>query len=282
VADWPPIEDERLLSRLQMDQAEFAALAQKLGRRIDGRAFLPEDYERAIGYPWERPLDSFWMEDGAVRLLGGDDRPAAGREHRYPLVTFGSNGSPGVLAAKLSVLDEDERDVLVLAGELRGYDVVPSAHIAVYGALPATIVPAPGTSVRAGLIMATARQFEALTRTEFNYVVARIDSLPFTPYLDLSGPESVFVYVSRQGSFSVNGEAVALAAVPAEDRSMPSVEQAALIDAAAALALGDGASGIELVRRTIENYSWAIETGIPALAPSATAFNAAEWDLLPG
>jgi hypothetical protein len=281
VTKWPPIEDAQLLSRLQMDNAEFEALAHKLGRRIEGRAFTQADYERAIAYPWERPVDSFWMEDGAVRLLGGEDRPAAGREQRYPLVTFGSNGSPGVLAAKLSVLGEDERDVLVLTGELHGYDVVPSAHIAVYGALPATIIPAPGVAVRAGLLMATAAQFEALTRTEFNYKVARIGGSPFRPDLDLPGPAAVLVYVSRQGSFSVDGEDVALAAVPANGRSIRALDQADLIDAAASLALGARASGSELVKRTIEDYSWAIETGIPALNEIARPFTPEDWELLP-
>ena len=91
-----------------------------------------------------------------------------------------------MLAEKLTGLDPDARDVLLLTGELSGFEVAPSAHVAVYGALPATIVSSPGTSVRAGLIMATAAQFEALTLTEFNYRLARIDGSPFAPDLDVN------------------------------------------------------------------------------------------------
>jgi hypothetical protein len=279
---WPPIKNERLHSRLLMGDDEFAALSLKLGRRLGGREFSPEDYERAISYPWERPRDSFWMEDGAVEILGAADHPAAGREQRYPLITFGSNGAPGVLAAKLSVLAEDERDVLVLAGELNGFDVVHSAHVALYGALPATIVRSPGTSVRAGLIMATAAQFEALTMTEFNYRLARVDGAAFAADLDVPAPADVFIYVSRAGSFSIGGESVGLEAVPSRGRSIATLSQPAVLDAAAAVTIGEGASGVDVVQKTIEDYAWSVDVARPALAATTNPFNPDDWQLLPG
>lgn len=280
MTSWPPITDANLASRLRMDGDEFLALAAKLARRIEPREMSAADYERALGYPWERPLDSFWMEDGAVELLGTDARPAAGGEHRYPLITFGSNGAPGVLAEKLSALDPDARDVLVLTGWLRGFDVVPSAHITVYGSMPATIVAAPGVSVRAGLIMATAAQFEVLTRTEFNYVVTRIDGQPFEPDLDVPAPEAVLAYVSRAGALAVDGEDAALKAIPAEGRRANEYDQSTLLDFAARLVLGEGFEGEELVRRVFADYGWATQVARPALAAVSNAFVPEDWTLL--
>lgn len=251
-----------------MDDAAFAELAIKLGGRIAPREFADADYERACEYPWERPEYSFWMEDGSVELLDAGARPHAGREHRYPLITFGSNGAPGVLAEKLSVLPEDERDVLALTGTLNDYAVAPSAHLAIYGSLPATIAPAQGTSVRAGLLMVTAAQFEVLTRTEFNYVLARLDGSRFKPDLSVPATESVFVYVSRRGVFAPDGLGAA---------SQSSQRQ--LLDRAAEIVLGNGTPGRELVRRVFADYAWTTEVAQPALAAHAVPFNRDEWDL---
>ncbi|MGH2958573.1 MAG: hypothetical protein ACRDKE_03140 [Solirubrobacterales bacterium] len=280
---WPPILDQNLAGRLAMEEPEFGALAERLGARLGGRPFESADLERALGYPWERPVESFFMQDGAVQLLESSDHVEAlelGDAPRYPLITFGSNGAPGVLSAKLSVLDEDSRDVLVLAGELAGFDVVASAHVALYGAMPATIVPAAETSVRAGLLLVTAEQFTALTRTEFNYAVARIDGSPFSSDLDWSVPDAVFAYVSRNGAFALGGEHVALRAVPARGRSNHELDQEHLLNEAAAVIFGPGFEAIDVVRRTIADYAWVIEVARPALSAVTNPFSPEDWQLL--
>lgn len=251
-----------------MGEEEFAALAAKLAHRIAAREFSDADYERACAYPWERPEHTFWMEDGAVELLDPGARPHAGRAQRYPLITFGSNGAPGVLAEKLAVLPEDERDVLALTGTLSEFTVAPSAHLAVYGALPATIVRDADSNTRAGLLMVTAEQFEVLTRTEFNYVLARIDGAAFSSDLDVAPPDSIFAYVSRWGAFAPDGVAQASQA-----------SQAALLDRAAELVIDEHADGRGLVHRVFSNYAWAVETAQPRLAEHAAPFVAAEWEL---
>lgn len=280
---WPPILDQNLAGRLAMEESEFAALAERLGARMGGREFEQADFERAIGYPWERPVESFFMEDGAVQLLGDDDDLAAlslGDAERYPLITFGSNGAPGVLAAKLAVLDPDQRDVLALTGELAGYDIVASAHVAIYGALPATIIPAAETSTRAGLLLVTAKQFTALTRTEFNYAVARIDGEAFVPDLEWHAPEAVLAYVSRNGVLTIDGEHVGLKAVPARNRLSRELEQQHVLDAVAELIIGPGASAIDVVSRTIADYAWSIEVARPALEAVTNPFTPEDWQLL--
>jgi hypothetical protein len=280
---WPPILDENLAGRLAMDEDEFAALAARLGARLGGRPFEDDDFDRALAYPWERPVESFFMQDGSVQLLGSADDLGAidlGPAERYPLITFGSNGSPGVLSKKLAVLGEDSRDVLALTGELAGFDVVASAHIAIYGAMPATIIPAAETSVRAGLLLVTAEQFTALTRTEFNYAVARIDGARFSADLEWDAPEAVFAYVSRNGAFTVDGDHVGLKAVPARNRACHELEQEHVLDSAAELILGPGAGAIDVVRKTIADYAWSIEVARPALAAVTNPFSPEDWQLL--
>ncbi|MBJ7353213.1 MAG: hypothetical protein JHC98_00150 [Thermoleophilaceae bacterium] len=280
---FPPILDQNLAGRLAMDEPEFAELAHRLGRRLGGRPMEDADFERALGYPWERPVESFLMRDGSVQLLGaGDDlsQLELGSEPRYPLIAFGSNGAPGVLSAKLAVLDEDSRDVLALTGELNGYDIVASAHVAIYGALPATIIPSAQTRVRAGLLMVTAEQFTALTRTEFNYAVARIDGSAFTPDLEWSAPDAVFAYVSRNGAFTIEGDHVGLKAIPASNRSCHELEQEHVLDAAAELILGPEASALDVVREVIADYAWSIEVARPALAGVTNPFSPEDWQLL--
>lgn len=261
---WPPISDASIASRLAMPDDEFFALASKLARRIDPRALSDADFERALGYPWERPEGSFWMEDGSVELLDEQARPAAGDARRWPLLTFGSNGAPGVLAKKLAVLPEDERAILVLAGTLTGYAVAPSAHLALYGSLPATIEHDPAGSERAAVLMVTARQFEALTLSEFNYRVARLREGSFAPDLDVPAPAGLLAYVSRWGVF---------------DPGDGSESQSELLDAAAKLILGPSAGARELVARVFSDYAWAVETAMPLLAKTARPFEPARWEI---
>src|SRR4051812_38750893 len=117
---WPPILHDNLAGRLAVQEGGFAAPAGRPGARLGGGSMDDSAFERALNYPWGRPVESFFMQDGAVELLGpGADLGSLplGDAERYPLVAFGSNGAPGVLAAKLAVLEPDERDVLVLTGE---------------------------------------------------------------------------------------------------------------------------------------------------------------------
>ena len=121
----PPLADDRLAARLAMGDAEFEVLARKLAGRLTARPYVRADYERAIAYPWTRPRESFRMRGGGAaepvgatelsewmdEWLGGSLGGSLGRslggslgrgERRYPVLTFGSNGAPDVLAEKLS------------------------------------------------------------------------------------------------------------------------------------------------------------------------------------
>jgi hypothetical protein len=281
MADWPPLSDPHLLKRLAADDAEFKAISLALAAFFGNREFSEEHFQRGLGYPWERPEHSFRMVDGSVELLESADAldPGWSAEPRYPLLTIGSNGSPGVLARKLSGLDVDARDVVVLTGDFIDHEIAPCAHIALYGAVPATIVREPGTRVRAGLILATAAQVEVLTFSEIPYSLVRIDNTPFVPDLDVPAPESVFAYVSRTGSLTIDGEPVALAAVPAKHRVRRPIDQIELLGEVARLGAPDVVDPRELVARVFEDYEWATGELREALKPSRIPFIPEEWNV---
>src|SRR6185312_14624235 len=91
------------------------------------------------------------------------------KSERYPLLGFGSNGSPETLMLKFAHLSEQDRHVLVVAGDLYDFDVGAAAAVTFYGSLPGTIFASPGTAVRASVLWVTAAQLVALTWTEITY-----------------------------------------------------------------------------------------------------------------
>jgi hypothetical protein len=139
------------------------------------------------------------------------------------LVAFGANASAAVLEAKLGP------DVPVTArpASLTGFDVAYSAHVSPYGAIPATLVPSPGTAVGVQLLSLAPGALAALDATEPNYTREAL------------GP-GVQAYRSRHGALRLDGCEQALAAVPARGRVLPALDETAvLVRVAALLAPGE-------------------------------------------
>ena len=284
-----PITNPKLIRRLQLPEAEFHEFARDIADRIGQREYSESQYERALAYPWDRPRESYLLSGGDVSVIVDTDRDdhlaraltglATDGSPVYPLLTFGSNGAPAMLARKLESLPEREREVLVIAGRLGGYDIGFSAHFAVYGSLPATIIPSPGTGVRAAVLWVTATQLEALTWTEFSYLVAMLPGDAFKADLQIAGPREIYAFVSRNGNLQVDGEDVAMAAVPATDRFAPAIEQSEALALAAQAVLGDP-NPEALVRRVVEDYPWAVNEARPMLSPLRNPFAPDAWPLV--
>jgi hypothetical protein len=135
---------------------------------------------------------------------------------RYPILAFGGNAAPTWLTAKLGHFPaREDRDVLVLAGELHDIDVGASASPSPMGNMPGTLFASPGTAVRATMIWCTTAQITQLTWTEIPYLLGRLDDAVFTMDEADIEVEEVFAYVSRFGAFCVDEAPIALAAIPA-------------------------------------------------------------------
>jgi hypothetical protein len=262
VPEWPRIAEPELLRRLGMGDDEFRVFLGDLMARIPPRAFDPELLERAIGYPWARPGGSYRLTGSRVELLA--DMAAEDRElivdrltspegGRSPLLAFGSNASPEALERKFAHFPEPaDREVLVLTGGLHDFDVGASAHLAMYGSMPATLFPSPGTRVSAAILWVTPAQLVQLAWTEISYRLGRLRAR-FDVDRGTEGFDEVFAFVSRFGAFCPNGAPVALAAVPAARRAAEALTQEQLLDAAAELAIEPGAKAETLVRAIFED-----------------------------
>jgi hypothetical protein len=288
---WPAIGEPELLARLAMSDEEFVALAMSWAQTVGPREFSDQLYERALGYPWARPAQSYLLIGEQVQPF--DDVPAdvredvlsglaAGGVERYPLLAFGSNGSPETLMLKFGHLPEEERRLLVVAGDLYDFDVGAAAMPTVYGAVPATIFHSPGTAVRASVLWVTTAQLVALTWTEISYRLGRLEGVRFEPdKVDAPTVESVFAFASRWGAHCVDGEVVAMQAVPAAGRVAPALTQEQLLDQIARAVFGGGARARDLVRHVMDDFGAAATTIGPVLLETAQPFRSERWTPFP-
>ncbi len=270
----PPITEPELIERLAMDDEQFRAFIATFLAALPPRTCDAEAFAWACAYPWVRPADSYLLgADGDVSLLSTLEEPererlieryAAPEGERVPLLAIGSNAAPEVLQRKFAHFpDPADRTVLAVHGRLHEFDVGYAAQPALYGALPATIFPSPGTAVATMLLWVTPTQFTQLTWSELSYRLGRLRTR-FT--VDQAGGEhfdEVLVFVSRWGALCVDDAPVALAAVPADGRAATALTQRQVLDLAADITLGNGASAEQLVHAVFE--------GLAGLGPALAA-----------
>lgn len=291
MTDWPQLTEPKLLARLALDYEGFAEFVKNLGALVPPRPFNELALARALTYPWDRPPSSFYLvEDRALPLseLPEDEREnlldgvilEAANGLRFPLLAIGSNGAPEALASKFAELEPADRELLVLDGVLRDFDIGASAHISTYGSMPATLFPSFGTSVRASVLWVTTAQLTALAWTEVNYHFGRLDRIEFAP--DHDEPlRSVYVFISRLGAHTVKGQPVALAAINAEQRASKELTQIELLSDAAGRALGDGATAVDLVQLVFEDFAAAAAQLVSELSATALPFESDRWTRFP-
>lgn len=188
---------------------------------------------RAKAYPFDPPDFSFMLQDGTVRAFGpGDGWPdLAGRR---PVLACGSNQSPARLRQKFT---NGEGPILVTKVTVEGIDAVFAAHIASYGAVPATLTPAPDTRVSLAITWLTPTQERVMHATEAVGVIYDYVRLAgITAQLeDGRRVEPVYAYVNRRGALRVDGMPRALAAVPATGRGWPALGEPEVLDRVRAL-----------------------------------------------
>ena len=130
-----------------------------------------------------------------------------------PVLAYGANGSPEVLARKLPGVP-----VLAVAGVLHDFAVVHSAHVSPYGAVPATIVEAPGEQVEAHALFVPDDALDALDATERNYDRIRVPAERLELHSDdIAAVDFAMAYVSRHGPLLVDGEPVPLGSRPQDE-----------------------------------------------------------------
>jgi hypothetical protein len=288
VRDWPPIDDPDTLEWLGLDQEAWRRVLWQRFEVFGRRPWDEAAFEHALGYPWERPDGSYLIRDGQVRLveeMEADERRATLSEatrDRYPVVAFGANGAPERLELRFAGFDDPaDRSALVLTGELHGVDVGAQASPTAFGSVPGALFASPGTAVRASLLWLTPVQLAEITKAELGYRFGRLDRARFT--MDEAGLEvdDLFAYVSRVGALRLDGEPVALAAVPATGRRVRAMTQRELLGELGRLAFGPGTTAEDLVRMCFHDMRSVAERMVELTWPTALRLPDDHWTPYP-
>jgi hypothetical protein len=288
VREWPPITEPELLERLALGDDEFPGFVREFISNFGPRELTPKLLKRAFAYPWKRPDRSYVLRAGEVELL--EDLAPTARDaviadfarDRHPILAFGSNAAPGRLEFKFAHFpDEADRTVLVLTGALHDLDVGAAASPTVYGSMPGALFSSPGTAVRASVLWVTAAQATQLTWSELSYRLGRLDSARFEVDEADVEVEHVFGYVNRFGALHLDGEPVAMAAIPAVGRRAPALTQEELLEQAARLILGGDASAEDLVRAIFEDMSAVIQSASEHVWPLGRQLDPELWTPYP-
>ena len=172
--------------------------------------------ERARSYPYEFPMKSYTYRDGCASTF----EPMLD-QGRTPVLAFGSNQSPVRLRQKYG--HDADTVIPVERAHLKGFDVVYTARIASYGAVPAMLQAHAGAEVSLAVTWLNDRQLAVMHESEgvgVNYDFALLEDIEIL--LDQGDQlDDVYVYASRHGHFVHDKDAVALAAVAAKGRSWP-------------------------------------------------------------
>ena len=294
--DWPDFGEPELVERLMLDPDAMVDLWVEMAGQMPAREFSEEAFDLATGYPWPRPDGSFVLSEGEGQLLDDldPDRRAGLLERftgpgsgRTPMLAIGSNASPEGLWRKFAHFpDPDDRTLLAVAGRLNEFDVGASAELALYGSMPATIFPSPGTAVNATAVWLTDTQLTQLAWAEVPYWIGRLDArLDYEPAiagLGATGLDRALVFVNRFGAFAPDGHELALAAVPAEGRTVPALTQVELLELAAELSFGPAVSAEDLVRRAFENPNETGATVTGIMRSNSIPFESDRWTPFPG
>lgn len=197
--------------------------------------------ESALDYPYSAPPNSYVLIAGCCHALPGAgpssldealsrialmpevlDECLEGRtlsaQGRTPVLAYGSNRSPRVLAKKLQGCRDGV--VPVLSAVVSGLDVCYSAHVARNGILPATIYPYEDTAVRVKVTWFSSEQLARIHESESlgtNYDFMRISGIEVI-FEDGSSWQELWAYVSRRGCLNLGLGPVALSAIEASGR----------------------------------------------------------------
>lgn len=181
---------------------------------------------RAKGYPYGPPKASYLLFEGKVVTERG--HTVNDMKKRTPVLAYGSNAAPEQLMRKYAkTLDKELIPVFKVV--LPGFDVVYSARLSRYGAIPAALAPSKGTVLETFVTYLTDRQLRVMHKTEVSkapasnaYQFGRLSGL--TAMVDRVGlAESLYIYHAIDGGLGRDGGLVAYEEVTAQKRSLLSV-----------------------------------------------------------
>lgn len=206
---------------------------------------------RALDYPYLSPSGSFalLLPDGEWEPVDESLVPAAEPPGCRAVLAIGSNGAPEQLGRKLR--SSGSGSLVNVRVDLHGYDVVYAARIAGYGAIPATFVDSPETTVSVVINLLNQRQFDLMNESEgLGTAYELVDVDPSDVTHPVFAPHRVNGYRALCGPLLDAGQPVALAAIEASGRTFPASTERDLLGRMAAQ---HGLQLEEFVRRCVRD-----------------------------
>lgn len=204
--------------------------------------------EFALAYPFDIPKQSYVLLPGGQ--IAAFERSAC--TGRLPVLAIGSNRSPRQLARKYPNLTEP---LPVEHGLLKDHDVVFSAHLTVYGSVPAALGVRPGCEVAVSVTWLNAAQLERMHATESlgkNYDFGRLSGVSLKSDHDGAERNEVALYLSRRGLLNAEGRPVSMAAIPTKGRAGDGLSQTAALEHVRGL-VAPGKNLETFICETVEN-----------------------------
>ena len=182
-----------------------------------------EIVRRALDYPYAIPQRSF-VQVGSRTLTPVEVE--VDLSTRIAVLAYGANAAPEALARKLA---RNPDPVPVLRATLSGFDVVYSAHISPYGAVPATLRRSPPTEADVFVAHLTAAQLELVSATEPNYELIELPGASCR--LEEGSSTGVLcAFASRHGCLLIGDTEVALSSLTARGRTLPAMSEREVLE----------------------------------------------------
>jgi hypothetical protein len=217
------------------------------------------DVSFALAYPFDVPSRSYLWLAGRMEPVSPSLVMPDSTTRRYAVLAIGSNASPTQLTRKFSggrFVDPSSPDgcIPVIAAEVDGVDVVYGAHVAGYGALPATLVDTPGSCAHVFVTWLTTAQLERMNETEGlgqSYQLRRITGVRSQGKV----VDDALSYVTVDGVAVIGGGPLALVSIPAPGSSLPRGSQHRAWDLLS-FDMGYGTDGGALLDNVLHSRPW--------------------------
>jgi hypothetical protein len=209
-------------------------------------------------YPFEVPQHSFVWRAGGTETLSCSAPVSEMTARRHAILAIGSNASPAQLTRKFAqerFVDPSspEGSIPVLRAEVDDVDVAYGAHVAGYGALPATLLDTPGVCAQIFVTWLTSMQLERMNETEglgHSYQLRRMLGVRSNgDVVDALG------YVTVAGVAVLGGSPLGLVSTDAQGSSWRRGTQRQAWDLLS-LDMGCGTDGKALLDRVLGSPAW--------------------------
>jgi hypothetical protein len=189
---------------------------------------------RARNYPYDRAGYSFVFANGDIQPLPADVDQLIAEHH--PVLAFGSNAAPEQLRRKYR--DWPDVRFVVTQASLQDYDVVYSAHLTSYGAVPATLAPSPGTHLETWITWLDDEQLAHMHTTEMgagggadvNYAYGHLQDVAVTIEEVDCDVTAVGVYLSNYGALALAEAPLAFTRIKASDRTFEARDKISVLE----------------------------------------------------